>query len=175
MKKKLLYPFVLLFTLCTISISIHAQDFGSEGDPGGDLPPVTVTPDPCADGGCLPPVTVTPTPTPPPDPAPTIPVPDPCALNPSSCLPALAQTNPCVENPCSCDPACNAAPPPATGSTPPINIYGTTHLNPARTPPQGTNAQIPGYCVYQTIANILAYYGIVINTGTIANTCIQQN
>lgn len=54
-------------------------------------------------------------------------------------------------------------------------MYGDHHLDQNKTPKTGVDAQIAGYCVYQTIANILAYFGVTVNTGTIAQTCITQN
>ncbi len=134
----------MLVTLCAISISVHAQDFGDEGDPcadGGCLPPVTVTPDPCADGSCLPPVTVTPTP-PAPDPAPTTPAPsecqlDPCTCNPQSC--GVPPSNPCQFDPCSCNPS-SCSPPPAAADVNSIT------LAPIKTPISSTVLNLTAFC-----------------------------
>src|SRR5450432_2754166 len=131
MRKKLVYPMLLMVVFCAISISVHAQGFGTEDDPGGDLPPVTVTPPPDQCSGCLPPVTVTPPP--PPPPPPTIPAPDPCQVNPCSCNPqscGVPPPNPCQTNPCSCSPSACAPPPGTPPTAPPPATIGSVTLSP---------------------------------------------
>jgi hypothetical protein len=143
MRKKLVYPMLLMVVLCAISISVHAQGFGTEDDPGGDLPPVTVTPPPDQCSGCLPPVTVTPPP--PPPPPPTIPAPDPCQVNPCSCNPqscGVPPTDPCQTNPCSCNPLACAPPPANPPATPPPAAIGSITVSPIRTPISSTKLNL---------------------------------
>jgi hypothetical protein len=158
--KFLLHGSVLLVMLSAMSIRLNAQGFGEE-DPI-ELPPVTI---------------YAPPPPPPPPPPPSIPPPDPCQMNPCSCNPQSCgqpPPNPCETNPCACNPQACSSPPPPPPPPPPQTQYGDHHLNTAKLPKTGVNAQIAGYCVFQTIENIIAYFGGTTQSGPIALAYIQE-
>jgi hypothetical protein len=163
MKKRFVYPILLLIALCAMRIDVHAQDFGTELPPLADTNPCDA--DPCScDPACsvapppsnIPPLPITPPP-PPPDPyVPVVPPPPqptgPCTTNPCLCsstgcgvtpAPATCQKYPCQCTPAKCTPYNGTTPnpqlPQATVTvTPTLSSSGPTVEYVTATAPSGS-------------------------------------